>query len=118
MEEADITQLNSRFQPDYKPPDKKFYISLAATNQKDDEINEIHLKAVKGVPHRFEAKVKGDFSKEYYPTTTELTFNPSSEFLKTLYRYKHLINNNIQRCRHAGLGPVSTSCNAEAAERV
>ena len=81
VEEADIAELNSRFQPDYKPTGKQFYINLAATNQKADEINEVHLKAVKGVPHRFEAKVKGDFSKEYYPTATELTFKVGAQVM-------------------------------------
>lgn len=81
VEEAEIAQLNSRLQPDYKPQGKQFYISLAATNQKADEINEMHLKAVGGVPHRFEAKIKGDFSKEYYPTATDLTFKVGAQVM-------------------------------------
>jgi ATP-dependent DNA helicase PIF1 len=81
VEDADIDHLNQRYQPDYATKGKKFYISLAATNQKADEINETHLKAIKGELFRFEAKIKGDFSKEYHPTATDLKFKVGAQVM-------------------------------------
>jgi len=81
VEDADMEHLNRRFQPDYAPTGKKFYISLAATNQKADEINETHLAAIKGELFRFEAKINGDFSKEYHPTATELKFKVGAQIM-------------------------------------
>lgn len=81
VEDADIDHLNRRFQPDYAPREGEFYISLTATNQKADEINEAHLHALKGKLHGSTARISGDFGKEYYPTATELNFKIGAQIM-------------------------------------
>ncbi|MEQ1704626.1 MAG: AAA family ATPase [Rickettsiales bacterium] len=81
VEEADMEHLNQRFQPNYAPRGKEFYISLTTTNQKADEINESHLSALKGKLHGFPAHISGDFGKEYYPTATDLKFKIGAQVM-------------------------------------
>ena len=81
VEEADIEHLNQRFLPNYTPLGKEFYISLTTTNQKADEINGSHLRALKGKLHSFAASIRGDFGKEYYPTATDLKFKIGAQVM-------------------------------------
>lgn len=88
VEDGDIEELNSRFQPFYEPSGKDFFIHLTTTNSKADEINATHLNALKSKLQTTNAKISGDFTKEYYPTATELQFKLGAQIM--------LINNDTQ----------------------
>lgn len=84
--EEDLTLLNSRYSEESnttknKPNQQHATIHLTTTNRKADEINERALHALKGEMHQFEAKVKGKFDKEYFPTATLLEFKVGSQIM-------------------------------------
>lgn len=81
VEPADLEHLNSRFLQESKQGEGEFYIHLTTTNQKADEINDAHLSALSGALHLSKAEVEGDFSKEYFPTATELAFKPGAQVM-------------------------------------
>ncbi len=82
VEPEDIKELNQRHLPDAETSKKEaFTISLTTTNAKASEINEKHLNALDGELHNSEAKVCGDFGKEYYPTATNLQFKMGSQIM-------------------------------------
>lgn len=88
VEDKDIALLNTRYEPDYVPRGKKFFINLTTTNRKADEINAAHLAALSTKLHSTNAIIKGDFTKEYFPTTPELQFKIGAQIM--------LINNDAQ----------------------
>jgi ATP-dependent DNA helicase PIF1 len=87
--DADIISLNSRFQPEFKPADDQFYIYLTTTNKKADEINHTHLQALDGEMHQSTAVIKGEFGKEYFPTSTILQFKIGAQIM--------LLNNDLKK---------------------
>lgn len=89
VEAEDIRHLNTRFVPDKMPENNEFYISLTTTNKKADEINDEYLNALNGKMHTAAATISGDFSKEYYPTATDLQFKVGAQIM--------LLNNDQQR---------------------
>lgn len=82
----DIDMLNQRFDPQYVPKGKAFFINLTTTNRKADEINATHLAALKTKLSTTRAVIKGDFGKESYPTAEELQFKIGAQVM--------LINND------------------------
>lgn len=80
VEPEDIEHLNSRF---IKVPEQEdsFYISLTTTNKNADEINDTHINALAGKMHSHIADINGQFSKEYFPTTTELQFKIGAQVM-------------------------------------
>jgi hypothetical protein len=82
VEPEDIDELNQRYISDVKMrQDEAFTISLTTTNAKADEINEQHLSALNGKLYSSKAIVNGDFSKEYYPTATNLQFKVGTQIM-------------------------------------
>lgn len=88
VEPTDIEHLNSRYVTEPMPEDG-FYINLTATNKRADEINDEHLHALKSKPHTSRATVKGEFTKEYFPTATELQFKTGAQVM--------LLNNDTKK---------------------
>ncbi|MBL0319251.1 MAG: AAA family ATPase [Alphaproteobacteria bacterium] len=80
IEEGDLQKLNSRLNIP-SAPEHHFMISLTSTNKKADEINQLHLENLKGKPLHFQATIKGDFGKEFYPTATELQFKINAQIM-------------------------------------
>lgn len=100
--DADIEELNSRYQPLPEPKGKGFSISLTTTNRKADEINAEHLAALKGKQNVTNARIDGDFTKEYYPTATELQFKIGAQIM--------LINNDTQgRWVNGSIGVITAT---------
>ena len=82
VEETDIDELNQRYIPEEpEPTDDSFTISLTTTNKAADEINDTHLRTLKGKTHMSEAAIRGEFSKEYYPTATLLHFKIGAQIM-------------------------------------
>lgn len=57
-------QLNKNFSKDKNVP----VITLTTTNKKAEEINSYHLKRLPSKTHTYQAKIRGEFDKQYYPT--------------------------------------------------
>ncbi|MDR3425199.1 MAG: AAA family ATPase [Alphaproteobacteria bacterium] len=81
VDDADINLLNSRYAKTGALAKDGFAINLTTTNQRADEINETHLAALKGKAHRAKAEIKGDFTKEYFPTATDLQFKIGAQIM-------------------------------------
>jgi len=79
--DQDIQQLNTRYLPDFKTTEQKFYISLTTTNKRADEINEQHLHELAEKTHIRDATILGDFGREYYPTAVKLHFKVGSQIM-------------------------------------
>ena len=74
----DIDLLNSRYNA---REDKEFAIHLTTTNQRADTINHERLMALKGKLYHAPADIKGDFGREYYPTSTDLSFKIGAQIM-------------------------------------
>ena len=81
VDDADIKTLNKRYGAADASPADGFAITLATTNARADEINETHLAALKGKIYHGEAEIKGDFTKEYFPTATDLRFKIGAQIM-------------------------------------
>lgn len=81
VEDADLKLLNSRYGKADAPATDGYSITLTTTNQRADEINETHLAALKGRAHHAAAEVKGDFTKEYFPTAPELNYKIGAQIM-------------------------------------
>lgn len=81
--------LNQRYLPDHTIDNSSFYISLTTTNKRAEEINEQHLEDILDEEHESEAEIKGDFSKEYYPTSEVLQYKVGAQIM--------MLNNDQKR---------------------
>lgn len=89
VEDDDIDALNKRYIPD--APElvtDDFTITLTTTNQAADSVNDAKLAALGGRLFRSKATVRGDFSKEYYPTALDLSYKIGAQIM--------LLNNDSQ----------------------
>jgi ATP-dependent DNA helicase PIF1 len=89
VSEPELLHLNSRYLPNFKTGDDQFYISLTTTNKKSDEINEEYLDALSEKLQVSKAGVKGDFTKEYFPTAKSLKYKVGAQIM--------LLNNDQKR---------------------
>ena len=89
VKHEDIHYLNNRCIPSFKPDKNEFYIHLSAMNKTADNINEKHLKILKGQTHISEAFINGNFGKEYFPTNPHLQFKIGAQIM--------LLNNDQKR---------------------
>lgn len=112
VEAIDMEHLNSRFIKELEFKKNEFYINLTTTNQKADEINEEHLHALQGKIFSSIAEVTGNFSKEYFPTATELQCKVGAQIM--------LLNNDPRkRWVNGSIGVIkSISKNDEGEECV
>lgn len=77
----DLACLNQRWRPEFEPTADDFYIYLTATNQQADDINTRELLKITARHHSFQAKVSGDFGKEYLPTAERLEVKPGAQIM-------------------------------------
>ena len=81
VNDADIKLLNSRHSKDDAPSTDGYCITLTTTNQRADEINETHLAALKGRIHHAKAEIKGEVTKEYFPTAPDLQYKIGAQIM-------------------------------------
>ena len=86
VDDKDMRHLNSRhIETDdtatTADPKGSFSITLTTTNQRADEINDTHLNNIKGRIHTAKAEVKGNFTKEYFPTQTDLKYKIGAQIM-------------------------------------
>ena len=79
-----LQQLNSRYVRGFDPDDDEGYITLTTHNYQADTINNDKLDALTTKPLLFEARVKGVFPENNYPTkkTLELKIGARVMFVK------------------------------------
>ncbi len=64
--------LNSRYQPDFRPPADDPYITLTTHNNIAQQINQEYIEALPGKEFEFTATIRGEFPKDAYPTEPKL----------------------------------------------
>ena len=73
VDERDIDELNTRFDPAFEHDDgKDFYITLTTTNASADAINYQKLSRLKTEPKTYYGKMGGKFDNKHIPTAIEL----------------------------------------------
>jgi hypothetical protein len=79
--DEDLALLNRRFQPDFVPPARDFYIHLTSTNDLADRINGEQLARLPGDPWTAVAAVDGDFEDHYLPTAEVLKLKKGAQIM-------------------------------------
>ncbi|MCY4306636.1 MAG: AAA family ATPase [Aestuariivita sp.] len=100
IEQSDINLLNQRHLVNKNTTlNSEYFISLATTNARADEINERHLNALDGKLYKRKASIKGDFGKEYFPTAIDLQFKVGSQIML-------LNNDHLNRWVNGSIGVI------------
>lgn len=73
--------LEQRYDPQFMPKDGDDYIVLTTHNYKADQINNRELAKLKGEPHKFAAKIDGDYPERNYPTEPVLELKPGAKVM-------------------------------------
>lgn len=77
----DITDLNTRYIPDFLPRPEDGYIRLMTHNRQVDYINATEMAKLDSHPFTFEAAVTGTFPEESYPTANSLTLKKGAQVM-------------------------------------
>ncbi len=78
---ATMQALNTRYAPRFVPPEGEDWITLTTHNHQAARINAQHMDALTSQPHTFEARVKGDFPENSYPTDERLTLKVGAQVM-------------------------------------
>ncbi len=84
----DLALLNKRFDPYFKPDADDFYVYLTTTNDLSRQINDEHLKKIKGDACYFAGQIRGEFDSKYLPTDVSLSVKIGAQVM--------LLNNDSQ----------------------
>lgn len=93
-----LARLNSRFVPDFDPPQKEGYIRLTTHNYQAQQINRAKLDALKGGTYHYKAVVKDNFPESSYPTDPDLELKAGAQvmFIKNDISGEHrFVNGSI-----------------------
>jgi len=96
---GDIKRLNERLDPHFEPPEGQGYITLSGTNRKAAAINAARLDALPVPEHESRAAIRGDFSREHYPTEACLKFKEGAQVML-------LNNDSAQRWVNGSIGVI------------
>ena len=77
----DISDLNTRYIPDFSPRPEDGYIRLMTHNRQVDYINAAEMEKLDSHPYTFEAAVTGTFPQESYPTANSLTLKKGTQVM-------------------------------------
>lgn len=77
----DISDLNTRYIPDFSPKPEDGYIRLMTHNRQVDYINATEMAKLDSHPFTFEAAVTGTFPEESYPTANSLTLKKGAQVM-------------------------------------
>jgi hypothetical protein len=81
IDDAVLQQLNSRYRPVDKLPDRDSYITLTTHNYSAQNINAEQLSALPEKEYRFEAEVKGDFPAHAFPADEDLRLKVGAQVM-------------------------------------
>ena len=98
--QAQFTELNKRYVPDFSPNDEEGYITLSTHNSTAQQINSQKLLALKTKAHVFESSTEGEFPESMYPTESRLELKVGAQvmFIKNdISRDKLYYNGKIGR---------------------
>jgi len=112
-----ISQLNSRYIPNFQPDDSEGYITLTTHNARAREENEQKLTALKGTTSKFRASVSGNFPEYAYPTEDLLVLKPGAQvmFVKNdPSPDKEFYNGKIGKVAHIDDDVIYVKCKDES----
>lgn len=112
-----INALNSRYIPNYKPPEGEDIVTLVTTNRQADTINQTHMLALPTKMMTYDAQIKGDFPESSFPVEKNLMLKKDAVvmFLKNDTSFDHLFyNGKIGRVTDFGEDGVYVRCNGES----
>jgi ATP-dependent DNA helicase PIF1 len=81
VSEDDFEQLNSKFDPDFVPPDEEFYIYLTSTNDLAYRRNAERLDRLPGEAFTCRGCLEGDFERSSLPTDETLDLKPGAQIM-------------------------------------
>lgn len=109
--DEDIERLNGNYQPDFVPPDDRFYISLTSTNDLAATRNLEKLEALPGRARRFKGILTGAFDRASLPADETLKIKPGAQVM--------LVNNDKNgRWVNGTVGKVSGIKEEEEGDRI
>ncbi|MDE6018542.1 MAG: AAA family ATPase [Muribaculaceae bacterium] len=73
--------LNSRYIPEFNPPESERYIRLTTHNRQAHDVNSYKMKELKTEPYVFEAEIEGDFPELIYPIDRYLTLKEGAQVM-------------------------------------
>lgn len=76
-----MQMLNARYIPGFRPPVDKDYITLTTHNAQAQEINQMQMMMLPTQAMTYDAKVKGDFPENVYPTDARLTLKVGAQVM-------------------------------------
>ncbi len=76
-----LEELNSRYLPDFQPPEDTHYITLTARNITANRINRQELNKLPSKAYQFEAKITGTVKPSAYPTEKTLTLKEGAQIM-------------------------------------
>jgi len=94
-----LTLLNRRYNPDFRPEEDAFYITLTATNSKAATINKKHLESLPGKGMEFKAERSGSFPANLLPNEEKLLLKKGAQVM-------FLRNDPAQRWVNGSLGRI------------
>ncbi|MDI6845886.1 MAG: AAA family ATPase [Candidatus Saccharicenans sp.] len=96
--EEQLERLNSRYQPEFIPPEDEFYITLTSTNEAADRLNEEKLKALPGDVRRYQGLISGQFDPDSLPAARTLYLKEGAQvMLLTNDPYGRWVNGSLGR---------------------
>ena len=79
--DKELKILNSRFDPEFEPDSKDFYIHLTPTKKLSALINERELAKLDGEEFAYEALLSGEFELNHLPTSQFLKFKKGAQVM-------------------------------------
>ena len=119
MDKEVLETLNSRYIPDFSPPEDEPYITLTSHNKAANKINEKKLKELPGVLKSFKAKIDGDFPEHAFPTEMFMEFKLGAQvmFIKNdLTEDKRFYNGKIGQITGFGKDCIYVKCPGDTEE--
>ncbi|HEV2479789.1 MAG TPA: helix-turn-helix domain-containing protein [Puia sp.] len=77
----DLERLHDHYQPEFIPSKHDNYITLTSHNARADSLNQGELGKLRGVVHRFEATITGEFSDKAYPAEKTLVLKEGAQVM-------------------------------------
>ncbi len=121
LDPGTLNELNTRYIPDFVPPDDQGYITLGTHNRTVDAINESRLSALPSMTSRFSADVDGDFPEYIYPAPAELELKVGAHVMfmrNDSSREKLFFNGKIGIVTRITKTEIGVKCPGDAAEIV
>lgn len=76
-----LVLLQSRFNPNFRPPEDDFYITLCTHNYKADTLNTSELEKLPGALFQYQAQIVGDFPERNYPNDFQLELKEGAKVM-------------------------------------